>query len=263
MSLLALLAGAAAVEAQTCTNATLKNNYSFTSSGVTFADSGLPAPLIGEFASQGTATYDGQGKVVLTAVASFNGIPQPIPAVNGTYSVNGDCTFVSKLDNGATFHGVIVNAARELFVQQTNAGTSLIGSAKLIEPKGTLEAGFREAPCQAKNLTGVFGVRASGKIGPPLPGRPEVVPQIRVGTAEFSADGSFVLNSLVNTNGVVESDIQRSTGTYTLDGCRIKVFLNLSVGLPFEGVLADAGREFTLVEAIPGTTMLVTGKVLQ
>lgn len=252
------------IQAQTCSNESLVGSYAFTSAGVTLPESSIPAPLQGDFVSQGTATYDGQGNVTLAANASFNGIPQTIPAVPGTYSVNADCTFVSRLANGAAFHGVIVNAGRELFIQQTNAGTSIIGTARLIDPNGTPEAIYRDSPCETKTLSGVFGVRAAGKIGPPLPGRPAVVPQIRVGTAEFFPDGTFNLNTLVNTSGTVESDIQRTTGTYTVsEGCRVKLLLNLSVGLPFDGTLTDAGREMNFVESIPGATMLVVAKAIQ
>jgi hypothetical protein len=53
---------------------------------------GLPSPLRGPFVSSGDASFDRAGHFNLTSVSSFNGIVQGPATVNGSYSVNSDCT---------------------------------------------------------------------------------------------------------------------------------------------------------------------------
>ncbi len=118
----------------TCTNGTITGTYGFDALGATTAAAGLPGPLTGAFASIGQVTYDGQGNVTLSANASFNGIPQALAAVKGTYAVNNDCTYTSRLENGATFYAVIVNEGHDLLVIQTNNGVAAVGVAKRINP---------------------------------------------------------------------------------------------------------------------------------
>ena len=65
--------------------------------------------------------------VALTADATFKGLTQTLPAVKGSYQVNADCTFTSKLDNGATFFASIVDGGQELFVLQTTPGVIASG----------------------------------------------------------------------------------------------------------------------------------------
>jgi hypothetical protein len=116
-----------------CSNASLNGAYSFTSSGFVLPSSLLPAPLVGPFASLGTASYDGAGNVTLNASASFNGLTQAVNA-DGTYRVNPDCTFTSRLANGVTFYGVITGSGDELMVQQTTPGTVISGTARHLRP---------------------------------------------------------------------------------------------------------------------------------
>src|SRR5688572_165642 len=63
-------------QARSCSNASLHGNFGFTARGVTLAASPVPPPLQGPFASAGTASFDGKGGFILTAVSSFNGTVQ-------------------------------------------------------------------------------------------------------------------------------------------------------------------------------------------
>lgn len=115
---------------QKCTNNSLRGSYGFTAQGVTLQGSPVPAALRGPFASSGSATFDGQGNFTLTATSSFNGIVQGPATVKGTYSVNEDCTYDSRADNGATFRSVIVNGGKEILILQTTPGVAITGTAK-------------------------------------------------------------------------------------------------------------------------------------
>jgi hypothetical protein len=117
-----------------CTNGTLSGIYGFDALGATTAAAGFPAPLTGAFSGVGQVSYDGAGNVTLTAVASFNGFSQALPSIKGTYFVNDDCTFTSRLENGLTFFAVAVNKGQELLVIQTNNGVTAVGVAKKLVP---------------------------------------------------------------------------------------------------------------------------------
>lgn len=138
-----------------CSNGTIAGSYGFDALGATTAAAGLPAPLTGAFSSVGQVTYDGAGNVTLTAAASFNGVPQAIPPVRGTYFVNSDCTYTSRLENGATFFAVAVNEGNDLLVIQTNNGVAAVGVAKRLGP----------APRRTPRPAGAIGAGNSGGSG--------------------------------------------------------------------------------------------------
>ena len=80
---------ASAQEAQGCNAQTVKGSYGWRAAG------SFPNQP-GAFAAVGVLTFDGEGKVSATEVASFNG---PIVRVTwkGTYSVNQDCTVSARI----------------------------------------------------------------------------------------------------------------------------------------------------------------------
>jgi hypothetical protein len=115
---------------QLCSNRSLLGTYGFTTQGVTLQSSSVLLALRGPFASGGSATFNGQGNFTLTATSSFNGTIQGPTSVKGTYTVNADCTFDARADNGDTFRAVIVNGGNELLLMQTNQGFAVTGTAK-------------------------------------------------------------------------------------------------------------------------------------
>jgi hypothetical protein len=82
--------GARADEHEGCSNATLRGSFGYTSTG-TLLDSYVPPPLAGPFAEVGRQTFNGKGKTDATATLSTNGNPATV-TIQGTYSVNPDCT---------------------------------------------------------------------------------------------------------------------------------------------------------------------------
>jgi hypothetical protein len=108
-----------------CSNATLRGSFGYTSTG-TLLDSFVPPPFAGPFGEIGRQTFDGKGNTNATATVSSNGNISTV-GVNGTYTVNSDCTGSMTLnipDFGATVHAnfVIDDGATELRAIGTDAG---------------------------------------------------------------------------------------------------------------------------------------------
>jgi hypothetical protein len=73
----------------TCSNASLKGSFGFTSIGALLA---LPPPFAGPFGEIGRQTFDGRGNTEGTATLSANGNIVKGVTFQGTYLVNPDCT---------------------------------------------------------------------------------------------------------------------------------------------------------------------------
>jgi hypothetical protein len=73
----------------TCSNASLKGSFGFTSIGTLLA---LPPPFAGRFGEIGRQTFDGRGNTDGTATLSANGNIVKGVTVQGTHVVNPDCT---------------------------------------------------------------------------------------------------------------------------------------------------------------------------
>ncbi|MBL8177230.1 MAG: hypothetical protein JNK48_21325 [Bryobacterales bacterium] len=258
------LAAAAQNGPQRCTNATLRGSYGFSAQGFTLAGSPVPAPLQGPFASLGTAVYDGRGGVVLTATATFNGFSQALPPVKGTYQVSPDCTFVSALENGATFYASIVDNARELYVLQTTPGVVASGVASVQSQRGNgpnveLESN-RPFACRAALTRGVYGFISQGFAGPPTVPAPAAGPLAGVGTVAFDENGRFRLTAVRSANGIIDPQPLNLTGSYLFtNDCNFTMNFEV-VGFRFNGTVSNNGAEVQFLETDPGTTFLVKAK---
>lgn len=237
--------------APACSNATLRGSYGFTAQGFTVAGSPVPAPLQGPFASLGTAVYDGRGGVVLTASATFNGLTQALPPVRGTYQVNANCTFTSRLENGATFYASIVDQARQLYVLQTTPGVIASGVA-------SLQIGDTQS-CRNALTRGVFGFISQGTGAPPTVPPPAAGPLQGVGTVAFSENGTFALTAVRSVNGIIDPEPLSLSGSYAFtQGCNFTMSFN--VGFHFNGTVVSGGNQVLFLETDPGTTFVVTAK---
>jgi hypothetical protein len=78
-------------KAKECSLATLQGSFGYTSTG-TLLDSYVPAPYAGPFAEVGRQTFDGKGNTNATATLSSNGNILQQATIQGTYTVNADCT---------------------------------------------------------------------------------------------------------------------------------------------------------------------------
>ncbi len=77
-------------KAKECSKATLSGSFGYSSTG-TLLDSYVPAPYAGPFGEVGRQTFDGRGNTSAKATTSSNGNIAPV-TVEGTYTVNSDCT---------------------------------------------------------------------------------------------------------------------------------------------------------------------------
>lgn len=243
-----------------CNNSDLRGNYGFSARGTTLNGVPIPSALLGPFASAGSATYDGEGHVSLTAMASFNGVVQPA-AASGTYQVGPDCIYTSSLDNGTTFRGVIANNRQELFILQTSPATVIAGTAQKLN--GTLpraaDLALRPARCMDKSVRGSYAFIAEGFAGPPTVPPESAGPLAGVGTVAYEADGSFLLNAQRSVNGTLDPAPLALGGKYEVDrDCSIT--MDFDVGFHFSGVVSNGGKDIGFVETDPGTTLLVKAK---
>ena len=86
-------------------------SFGFTSIG-TLLDSFVPPPFAGPLAEVGRQTFDGKGHTDATATLSSNGNINKV-TIEGTYTVNPDCTGAMTLDIspfGSTVHADFVIA---------------------------------------------------------------------------------------------------------------------------------------------------------
>jgi hypothetical protein len=239
-----------------CGVSTLKGSYSFNAQGFTVAGSPVPAPLQGPFASGGIATYDGRGNVTLAATASFNGLSQTLPPVKGTYQVNKDCTFTSKLENGATFFAAIVGNAAELYVLQTNPGVIASGIAVNRSGRDRGDNDSRWWSCQAAITRGAYGFISTGYAGPPTVPPPAAGALAGVGTVDFDPRGTFRLTAVRSANGIIDPQTLTLNGTYTMGpDCTFK--MTFDVGFHFTAVITNGASEIEFIETDPGTTFVV------
>jgi hypothetical protein len=115
-----------------CNNALVNATYGFIAEGAAGPPT-LPPDMAGPLTGVGTVAFNSNGTFQLTATRSVNGVIDPAPLVlNGTYSVNPDCTFKMNFDVGFTFSAVIVNGGREILFLETDLGTTLLVKASRI-----------------------------------------------------------------------------------------------------------------------------------
>jgi hypothetical protein len=111
--------------AKGCSGATLRGSFGYTSTG-TLLESYVPPPFAGPFGETGRQTFDGKGNTNATATVSSNGNISTV-SINGTYTVNSDCTGSMTLnipDFDTTVHAnfVIDDNGTELRAISTDSG---------------------------------------------------------------------------------------------------------------------------------------------
>jgi hypothetical protein len=126
----------AKAEGKGCSNATLKGTFADKDTGFLTA----PPAMAGPFAGVSIQTYDGNGTLTTTGIASLNGTIVPVTST-GTYTVNPDCTgtyTVQISPIGLTAHGffVIDDSGNELQIIVTDPGTVITCIARRQFPKG-------------------------------------------------------------------------------------------------------------------------------
>jgi hypothetical protein len=126
--LIAVLASTGASAAAGCTQKSLQGSYGWAMSGSVFDTAGTE---LGDLASAGRFTFNGQGGLVGGETDSFNGQVTSVTD-NGTYTVNADCTGTMTMNSSSTtFHLniVIVDDTRQFKFVDTDPGLVLAGTS--------------------------------------------------------------------------------------------------------------------------------------
>ena len=176
--------------------------------------------------------------------------------------MNSDCTFVSKLDNGATFYAAIADGGRELYVLQTTPGViaSGVATAQSRTSREEEESDGGPQACRVALTRGVYAFISQGSAGPPTVPAPAAGPLAGVGTVSFASNGTFQLTAVRSANGIIDPQPLNLTGKYNFtQGCNFQMVFDV-VGFHFTGTVVASGREVIFSETDPGTTFVVTAK---
>lgn len=107
-----------------CTNAGVKNPYSFEATGQVIGT--------GQIAAAGRLTMNGTGTISGTLTVSLDGVIHSSVAVTGTYKINSNCTGSATITpTGLTamnFNLVVVNAGKEIMAIETDNNTIVTGT---------------------------------------------------------------------------------------------------------------------------------------
>jgi hypothetical protein len=205
-----LAASAGANGAITCTTADYIGTFAFLTVGGFLQLPPAAAVLQGPFSQAGVFVSDGQGNMVITSTASYNGnvLPANDPA---SYTMNPDCTMTINLTLPlplavpAVFTSVLSKQNRENVVMVTS-------------PSGTVVAGrhtkLDKTFCSNTDFTGSYAIDWSGSV---VASASHVTPGPfqRVGRLVSDGLGNFTSASTGNYNGTAV--LENFTGTYNVN----------------------------------------------
>jgi hypothetical protein len=134
-----VVSGAASKQATNCTGAELSGPYAFVLSGWFYDSSGAGQA----FADSGVLVSDGLGN--LSADDTFSQAGSVASRrLSGTYTLGGGCTgsatFTDGQGNSSHHNFVLVDSGREVLFIQTDANTTISGSAEQVFPQQTSAA---------------------------------------------------------------------------------------------------------------------------
>jgi hypothetical protein len=228
-----------------CSAGTVSGTYGFHMAGVM---AGGQAPI----AVLGIATYTPDGKITGRGLAaSFGGQVVTDDSINGSFTINDDCSGLGEftLGSGAKVtHSFVATAGgSELQLLNTDAGFTFAGVAKRTSSDG------RRNYCTNGSILGRYGYRLYGTI--------QGVGAIAlVGDLEHKLDAagkfSFTGKDINSLNGmIVPRTLQ---GTYDTGGdCAGKGVYTDSLGqtINYRFVIVDGGQEIFLMGTDQGTTV--------
>ena len=196
-----ILAGSAhTVATETCSAASLTGAYALTMTGRAVSSSGTFA---GGFQSDGTATFDGQGKVTLTGTSNTNLAAGKSFTYTGAYTVSSNClgSVTITTASPATFALMVWNTGKQF--NMTGSDATYVYSA----------SGFnvRPAACGTATLSGLYVYDASGFT---LSGTTQNGVADESGVFQFDGQGNMTAAYSVTSSGSPASST--ATGTYTV-----------------------------------------------
>jgi hypothetical protein len=271
-----------------CTNTTPNGPWGFIIQGSSNTSSSSPAPTplfrarpagnyynsggstTNPFAITGVIVFNGTGGLTGTVTVNFGGGVISSEPVNGTYSVNPNCTFSMNIFGLPVFsyNGVFVNGVTEFLIVNTNSGFTATGSGNKIGGGtctnatatgswGFTAQGFTESSSPSMGMGG--GIEFAGKKTPGYNSGTTNTPLGFTGILVFNGAGALTGTVTFSDNGGIGAS-QFVSGTYTVNpNCTFTVHI---FGLPafsFTGVLVNGGTQFIVVNTDTGISAIGTG----
>jgi uncharacterized protein (TIGR03437 family) len=202
-ALIATLA-AASLDAQTfsggtCATANLNGPYALTLTGRAVSAAGL---FTGSYQANGTATFDGAGKVTMTLVANTNLQQAQQLTYAGTYTIPSNCYGTLTISTGASIPFALTAWNGGLDFSITGADSTYVYSGG---------GSPRAASCVNASLSGSYGYTASGFT---LTGGTIIGTGDEAGTLQFDGQGN-VTSSFATTSAGASTPLTAS-GTYAV-----------------------------------------------
>jgi hypothetical protein len=200
-----------AVQADACSNASLKGNYAFVlRGGPVLGVDGTPLSVPQPQAVLEMLLYDGAGNFTASDTANRNG-EIGREAISGTYSVSPDCTFteIEYTSDGTAYHsaGVLVDGGNEYHFIDTDPGAVFSAT------------GYRysSGACSNASLNGVYGSLATGFVILNPDGTRLATPLPVAVIASFSYDGAGAVTASSIASYGAGGTSYTGVGTYTVN----------------------------------------------
>ncbi len=196
-----LLDGAAhTVTGQTCGNSSLNGTYSLTMGGRALTAGGSFA---GSFQADGTAAFDGQGKVTFTGTSNTNTAQGKQFTYSGSYTVGSNCAGTMTLTTGSTATFNLVTWSNGIQFNVTGADATYVYSAS--------GSSTRPAACVTATLSGEYEYDASGFM---LTGTAQTGAADETGVLQFDGQGNITASATISQTGAQTA--YTATGTYAV-----------------------------------------------
>ena len=192
------------VTSATCSVSSLNNTYSLTLSGRSVTSGGT---FSGSLQGDGTATFDGQGKVTLAGTANTNLAQGKAFTYSGTYTVGSNCNGTVTLTSGGT-------ATFTLAVWSSGAQFNITGADSTYVYSGS-GSSTRPPACVNASISGEYSYTTSGFF---LNGTAQNGAGDETGIAQFDGQGNVSVSGIISSAGNQTS--YTGTGTYSVTpGC--------------------------------------------
>ena len=223
------------VESEGCTNASLRGSYGLLQRGTLVG--------VGQFASVGRATFDGEGGWTLTDTVSVNGNIVRSSG-QGTYSIADDCTGTLILNSGGQSRPgkvVVLDDGQEVYSILAAPGIAITGIFKKI----------RRNACNETTLAGTYGFSVEGVLL-------GVGPLASVGVMTFDRSGATASQDTTSVNGQISTN--SAAGIYSVNrDCTGKAAIGTRTR---EFVIVNGGREVIEILTVPNTVVTGTQSLL-
>jgi uncharacterized protein (TIGR03437 family) len=216
LSVLAAPVRAEAISGGTCSTSNLNGAYTLTLSGRGISAAGN---FTGSFQGIGSATFDGQGNVILAGTANTNVAQGQAFSYTGTYSVPSNCdgTLTITTASTATFTLVIWDNGGAFAMEGSDAAYVYSASG----------GNTQLTSCATPTLSGEYMFTASGFT---LSGTTQTGSQDESGAFEFDGQGNVTARYTDTESGVTPVSYT-TTGNYTVtSGCLASATLGDSSG---------------------------------